>query len=43
MIFNYDARNPMIILSLGLRTLPRFPDFEWLGIGDFVTISPLED
>jgi hypothetical protein len=33
----------MIIWSLGLRILPRFPDFEWLGTGDFVTISPVED
>jgi hypothetical protein len=43
MMFEYDAKNPLIIWALGLKILPRFPDFEWLGEGDFVTITPIED
>jgi hypothetical protein len=43
MMFDYDAKHPMIIWSPGLKVLPKVPDFEWLGEGDFVTIIPIED
>jgi hypothetical protein len=43
MIFTYDTENATIVWSLGRKILPRFAGFEWLGTGDFFTITPIEN